>query len=248
MRQIITKFGGTSVSTRNTWNNIASITKKHMSSGAQPIIVCSALTQISNKLEKAIEAALINEHQSILADIRHGHIHLAEQLEVDSELVAKDLLQLEQWLTGIALLKQAPAKTHAEILSMGELMMTRLGHAFLEKQEIRCKWYDARELLTSTPFPDGVSANYLSARCESEHDPKLVEQFISSGAQAIITQGFFAANPQGETVLLGRGGSDTSAALLAGKLQASSCEIWTDVPGIYTANPHQLPQARLLKN
>lgn len=89
--------------------------------------------------------------------------------------------------------------------------------------------------------------NYLSARCESEYDSALVEKFLSSGAQAIITQGFFAANPHGETVLLGRGGSDTSAALLAGKLQAASCEIWTDVPGIYTANPHQLPHARLLK-
>lgn len=247
MRQIVTKFGGTSVSTRNTWDNIASITQKHMSSGAQPVIVCSALTQISNKLEKAIDAALINEHQSILTDIRKGHLHLAEQLEVNPELIAQDLHQLEQWLTGIALLKQAPAKTHAQILSMGELMMTRLGHAFLENKGIRCQWYDARELLISTPFPDGDTANYLTARCESEYAPELVEKFIASGAQAIITQGFFAANPQGETVLLGRGGSDTSAALIAAKLQAASCEIWTDVPGIYTANPHQLPQARLLK-
>lgn len=247
MQQIVTKFGGTSVSTRNTWNNIAAITKQHMSTGVQPVIVCSALTQISNKLEKAIEAALLNEHQSILTEIRNGHLNLAEQLEVSPELIAEDLHQLEQWLTGIALLRQAPAKTHAQILSMGELMMTRLGHAFLEQQGIHCKWYDARELLTSTPFPDSESANYLSARCESEYDSSLVEKFISSGAKAVITQGFFAANPHGETVLLGRGGSDTTAALLAGKLQAASCEIWTDVPGIYTANPHQLPHARLLK-
>jgi diaminopimelate decarboxylase/aspartate kinase len=247
MQHIVTKFGGTSVSTRSTWDNIAAITKKHLGTRVQPVIVCSALTQVSNKLEKAIDAALLDEHQSILIDIRNSHLNLAEQLEVNPELIAGDLHQLEQWLTGIALLKQAPAKTHAQILSLGELMMTRLGHAFLQNQEINCKWYDARELLMSTPFHNGESANYLSARCESEYDPQLVEKFISSGAQAIITQGFFAANPQGETVLLGRGGSDTSAALLAAKLQAASCEIWTDVPGIYTANPHQLPQARLLK-
>ncbi|MFT4059567.1 MAG: bifunctional aspartate kinase/diaminopimelate decarboxylase [Legionella sp.] len=247
MQQIITKFGGTSVSTRGTWNNIAAITKKHLNAGVQPVIVCSALTQISNKLERAIDAALIDEHQSIIIDIRNSHLNLAEQLEVNPELITGDLHQLEQWLTGIALLKQAPAKTHAQVLSLGELMMTRLGHAFLENQGMHCKWYDARELLTSAPFHNGESANYLSARCNSEYDPQLVEQFISSGAQVIITQGFFAANPQGETVLLGRGGSDTSAALLAGKLQATACEIWTDVPGIYTANPHQLPQARLLK-
>ncbi len=247
MQQIVTKFGGTSVSSRDTWNNIAAITKNHLKTDKQPVIVCSALTQISNKLEKAIEAALLDEHQSIYTDIRNSHLNLAEALEVDPELIAQDLHQLQQWLTGIALLKQAPAKTHAQIMSLGELMMTRLGHAFLEKQGINTKWYDARELLVSTPFPGAEAANYLSARCHSEYDSQLVENFLSSGAQAIITQGFIATNPQGETVLLGRGGSDTTGALLAAKLQASFCEIWTDVPGIYTANPHQLPHARLLK-
>ncbi|CZH87747.1 Lysine-sensitive aspartokinase 3 [Legionella pneumophila] len=247
MQQVVIKFGGTSVSTRATWNNIAAITQKHLNTGVQPVIVCSALTQISNKLEKAIEAALLDEHHSLFNDIQSSHLNLAEQLEVNHQLIANDLHQLQQWLTGISLLKQAPAKTHAQILSLGELMMTRLGHAFLEKQGIKVKWYDAKELLTSTPTLGGETMNYLSARCESEYDSALVEKFLSSGAQAIITQGFFAANPHGETVLLGRGGSDTSAALLAGKLQAASCEIWTDVPGIYTANPHQLPHARLLK-
>lgn len=246
-RHIVTKFGGTSVSTRANWDNIASITKNHRDNGVQPVVVCSALTQISNQLEKTIEAALINEHQSLFADIRQAYFTLAEQLEVSSEALTEDLSQLEQWLTGISLLKQAPAKTQAQILSMGELMMTRLGHAFLEAQGIQCHWVDARHFLTSIPFHDGEAANYLTARCESDYDAPLVEQFIATGAQAIITQGFIAANLQGETVLLGRGGSDTSAALLASKLQALSCDIWTDVPGIYTANPHQLPQARLLK-
>lgn len=247
MQQIVTKFGGTSVSTRNTWNNIAAITKQHLATGVQPVIVCSALTQISNKLEKAIEAALLDEHHALFDEIQNSHLYLAESLEVSPDLISNELHQLQQWLTGIALLKQAPAKTHAQILSMGELMMTRLGHAFLQQQGINSKWYDARELLASTPIPGDETANYLAARCESNYDPLLVKKFLASGAQAIITQGFFAANPHGETVLLGRGGSDTSAAILAGKLQALTCEIWTDVPGIYTANPHQLPHARLLK-
>lgn len=247
MQHIVTKFGGTSVSSRNTWDNIVAITKKHLSTGARPVIVCSALTQISNKLEKAIEAALLDEHHSIYIDIQNSHLNLAESLEVSPDLITADLNQLQQWLTGIALLKQAPAKTHAQILSMGELMMTRLGHAFLQKNGINTQWCDARELLVSTPAFGEEIMNYLSARCEHEYDSQLVEQFAACGAQAIITQGFFAANPQGETVLLGRGGSDTSAALIAAKIQAIACEIWTDVPGIYTANPHQLPHARLLK-
>ena len=125
--------------------------------------------------------------------------------------------------------------------------MTRLGHAFLQNQGIACLWYDVRHALQATPIDGGDAVNFLAARCNSEPNPTLAHEFADSGAEAIITQGFIASNAHGDTVLLGRGGSDTSAALLASILEATACEIWTDVPGIYTANPHQLPHARLLK-
>lgn len=248
MRQIVTKFGGTSVSTRANWDHIAEITRTHMGQGVQPVIVCSALTQASNKLEKMIEAALLDEHHSILDELATGYLQLAQDLGVSSDLINAELQQLNQWLMGIALLREAPPKTQAQILSLGELMMTRLGHAFLKSQGINCLWFDVRQALQTTSIAGGdPTVNYLAARCNSEPNPKLAEQFAQCGSEAIITQGFIAANSHGDTVLLGRGGSDTSAALLAAILEASACEIWTDVPGIYTANPHQLPHARLLK-
>lgn len=247
MQQLISKFGGTSVSSLTTWKNIATITQQHIAEGAQPIIVCSALTQISNQLEKAIEAALINQHHLIETEIYESHKNLALALQVSIDLISKELNQLRQWLTGIALLKEASPKTRAQILSLGELMLTRLGVAFLNKEGIGCLWFDVREALKSIPLLGGENVNFLAARCQANPNPELSKRLRESGAQAIITQGFFAANSQGETVLLGRGGSDTSAALLAAILEATSCEIWTDVPGIYTANPHVLPHARLLK-
>ena len=247
MQQIITKFGGTSVSSRTTWDNIASITRQHINEGLQPVIVCSALTQISNKLEHAVNAALLNQHQQIQADICNSHIILAEALEVSDTLLTEEFNQLHQFLTGIAMLREAPPKTRAQVMSLGELMMTRLGLVFLQNKGINCHWFDVREALVSTPIAGGDAINYLSARCDSPPNHQLSKKLSDSGAEAVITQGFFAANTQGETVLLGRGGSDTSAALLAAILNARLCEIWTDVPGIYTANPHQLPHARLLK-
>jgi bifunctional diaminopimelate decarboxylase / aspartate kinase len=63
----------------------------------------------------------------------------------------------------------------------------------------------------------------------------------------VITQGFIAANAEGDTVLLGRGGSDTSSAYFAAKLSAARLEIWTDVPGLFSANPRAVPTARLLR-
>lgn len=235
------------MSSLQTWENIAKITKQHIKDGVQPVVVCSALTQASNKLEQVTEAALLNGHQLIQDDIINGYRQLAESLDVPFGLLDEELTQLNQWLTGIALLREAPAKTRAQILSLGELMMTRLGHAYLNKQGINCLWFDIREALVSTPVAGGDSVNYLAARCESHPNPALSKKLLASGASAIITQGFFAANPDGDTVLLGRGGSDTTGGLLAAILEATSCEIWTDVPGIYTANPHQQPHARLLK-
>ena len=247
MHQVILKFGGTSVSSRKSWDNIFNITQQHITDDKQPVIVCSALTQISNKLEQAIAAALSNQHQTIEQEIYDKHLALAKALDVSSKLLEHEFSLLKKLLTGIALLKAAPAKSQAEVMSLGELMMTRLGQGFLQNRGINTHWFDVRQALVSKPIPNSDDTiNYLAARCDSPPNLSLREQLLSSG-EAIITQGFFAANAAGETVLLGRGGSDTSAALLSAILEASLCEIWTDVPGIYTANPHQIPQARLLK-
>ena len=246
MPYIVTKFGGTSVSSLETWQNIAQITHNHIAAGFQPVVVCSALTQISNKLEQVIEAAIVNQHQAIQEDIIESHRRLAQALGVDIKLIDGELDLLNQWLMGISFLRENTPKTHARILSLGEIMMTRLGHAFLNKQGIHCHWLDARDALTAITLPGGDKINYLAARCEGKPNKALQETLLKTKAQAIITQGFFAKNEEGETVLLGRGGSDTSGALFAALLQAQACEIWTDVPGIYTANPHQFPHARLL--
>ncbi|MFQ6005905.1 MAG: bifunctional aspartate kinase/diaminopimelate decarboxylase, partial [Woeseia sp.] len=86
---------------------------------------------------------------------------------------------------------------------------------------------------------------YLSATCPYDSDPDLAEELGSHG-KVILTQGFIARNARRETVLLGRGGSDTSAAYFAARLQARRLEIWTDVPGMFTADPRLVPSARLL--
>ena len=147
MQQIVSKFGGTSVSSRETWNNILLITRKHLAAGLQPIIVCSARSQASNELELMVEAAKTNSHQSLQSTFIAKTLELARALDLKEDLIAKETAELDQWLTGIALLREAPFKTHAQILSLGELMLTRLGHAFLSLQGLNCLWFDAREAL-----------------------------------------------------------------------------------------------------
>ena len=94
--------------------------------------------------------------------------------------------------------------------------------------------------------PSGTKASMLSATCNFAPDAALDAQ-LQALAPIVITQGFIASDEDGNTVLLGRGGSDTSAAYLAAKLRAQRLEIWTDVPGMFSANPRSTPTARLLR-
>lgn len=246
-RLFVTKFGGTSVSSRINWDHIVSITKKHIQAGKKPIIVCSALSQASNHLEKMTQAALLNQHEPLLEELHQKYIMLAKSLEVDDALIRSDIEQLRQWLRGIALLQEASPKIRAQIMSLGELMLTRIGGAFLKQQGLSVRWFDVRKALVVERLTQDDNVNYLSAKCEGNANPELATQFLDFDEDCVLTQGFIASNRQGETVLLGRGGSDTSAALLSAMISAEGCEIWTDVPGVYTSNPHHIPHARLLK-
>ena len=247
MHTIVSKFGGTSVSSKATWDNIVKITQKHLADGLKPILVCSARSQASNGLEQLIEQALLNHFKELETEFIQLHHDLCLELDIDPVIIKPELDALHQWLTGIALLKHVPAKTHAQILSLGEIMLTKIGHVYLEKSGLNCLWYDARLAIHTSDHSHDEFMNYCQARCKPKPNSILQNELTHTPHDVVITQGFIGANAKHETVLLGRGGSDTSAALFAAILEAKECEIWTDVPGMYTANPHQLPQARLLK-
>jgi diaminopimelate decarboxylase/aspartate kinase len=135
----------------------------------------------------------------------------------------------------------------ARVMAMGELLATALGAAFLNAQGIGTAWVDARQVLRADTRPGAtLKSSLLSATCDFAPDEPLQQQWRALD-QVVITQGFIAANAAGETVLLGRGGSDTSGAYFAAKLSAARLEIWTDVPGMFSANPRSVPTARLLR-
>jgi diaminopimelate decarboxylase/aspartate kinase len=133
-------------------------------------------------------------------------------------------------------------------MAAGELMATDLGARFLAAQGIEVEWADARTMLTAEERAGASSkASVLSAVCSFTPD-HVLEQRLHAMAPVVLTQGFIASDSDGNTVLLGRGGSDTSGAYFAAKLRARRLEIWTDVPGMFSANPRQVPTARLLRS
>jgi len=104
---------------------------------------------------------------------------------------------------------------------------------------------DVREWLVAGDDDRGHHP-YFSATCEVAHNSILRDVVLRQPRTVTVTQGFIARNTRGETVLLGRGGSDTSASCLAALLGAATVEIWTDVPGVFTADPRRLDDAHLL--
>ena len=244
---VVLKFGGTSVSTRPRWDKIAAIAKAWCERGKHVLIVVSALSGITDKLKAICEAQADAAKRNVVRDEI-----VARHQAMFAELGLQDHAPLRYWLERLdALVANVRADAaglpwQAEVLALGELMSSTLGVAYLNHNGLATHWLDAREHLHAQPLPNqNAWGRYLSASVPAAPDPALSEMLAARG-NLFVTQGFMARNSSGETVILGRGGSDTSASYFGALLKAEKVEIWTDVAGMFSANPRQVPNARLL--
>jgi len=244
---VVMKFGGSSMVVAANWAVVAGLVRNRIADGLRPVIVLSALKGVSNTLEKILGLAISGEAAAVLTELRKLHYQLASELSLAGPAILDETFaELDRLAAGISQVGKVSPRIHALVVAQGELLSSRLFSAFLSNSGIDVAWQDARQFMTSEQRRDHTTAqNVLSANCPSDPDKPLQLSFAAHG-KAILTQGFIAANRDGDTVLLGREGSDTSAAYLAAKLQAHRVEIWTDVPGMFTADPNLVPSARLL--
>jgi diaminopimelate decarboxylase/aspartate kinase len=245
---VVLKFGGRSVSTAPNWAVIAQLIRDRLAEGVRPVVVHSALVGVSNALIALLDTAVGGgDTDEKLRKIRAQHDALAKDLGVDPSILDERFRALEQMIAGAKLVGEVSPRVHARVLSVGELAATELGAAYLRSQGLDANWLDIREHLECQTIREQTErARYLSARCDFSADKALQERFAAIDS-FVLSQGFIARNAQGETVLLGRGGSDTTGAYLAGKLEARRLEIWTDAPGFFSADPKAVPSARLIK-
>ena len=245
---VVLKYGGTSVARAENWERIAARVRALVPTH-RVCIVASALAGVSNALERAVTDAVAGNAHDEAASIRESHRRLASELELTHDALheALDPLDdLERWLDGIRKTGEAPPRLIARVMAVGELVSTRLGVAALSRHGLAVRWLDAREVLRCADEERADDhAHYLEADVPVVSRPETVESLIDD-ANVVLTQGFIASTADGETCLLGRGGSDTSAALFAALLDARELEIWSDVHGLFTADPRQVPVARLI--
>ncbi|MET0230864.1 MAG: bifunctional aspartate kinase/diaminopimelate decarboxylase [Rhodanobacteraceae bacterium] len=247
---VVVKFGGTSVSTRPRWENIRRIAAAHRARGRRVLIVVSALSGITDQLKAIAESRRDDERAK---DARDAIVARHDAMFRELEGTSRDAL--DHWLHALDRLIADPRRAdgdvawQANVFALGELMSSALGAAFLSDvgaDRLPTRWVDAREHLRAEALPNqNAWGRFLSASVSTAPDAALARALAAEG-DVLITQGFIARNADGSTVVLGRGGSDTSAGYFGALLKAELVEIWTDVPGMFSANPRQVPEARLL--
>ena len=242
---IVLKFGGTSVSQRHRWDTIGRIAaRRAREEDARVLVVVSALSGVTNALQAIADGAEPRAGMAALAD---RHRAFAAELGLDPEASLGTRLAALHALADDPRAADRPLDWQAEVLAQGELLSSTLGAAYLCAQGLDFGWCDARDWLHALALPNQNDwTARLCVSCRHEGDPGSRARFDAQPPRLLLTQGFIARHGDGGTAVLGRGGSDTSAAYFGAMLGARRVEIWTDVPGMFSANPREVPDARLL--
>lgn len=248
---IVMKFGGTSVANAEAIKRTIEIVRSRLDK--KPIVVVSALAKVTDALysiSNAAENCNLGDASDIIEKLRQRHFDLVYELLGDtaSHKEALDKLkvefdELQKLVKAVTVLGELTPRIKARIISKGELLSSIIiGHA-LEASGISTRWLDARRFVITND--DYLQADPLIPEIE-RRTPAEIDKAFSSGCNAVITQGFVATTPEGESTVLGRGGSDYSASLIGMAVSASAIEIWTDVDGVKSADPRRVANTRSL--
>jgi diaminopimelate decarboxylase/aspartate kinase len=245
---IVLKFGGTSVSKRHRWDNIGRIAAER-AANARVLVVVSALSGVTNELQAIANAAAgaDDEIRSRIDALVERHRGFCTELDLEPDAVLDERIAAFRALATDPRAAARALDWQADVLGQGELFSSTLGAAYLRAQGLDFGWCDAREWLGAVALPNQNQwSKRLSVSCQAQADDAWRTRFAAQPTRLLLTQGFIARHPEGGTAILGRGGSDTSAAYFGALLKARRVEIWTDVPGMFSANPREVPDARLL--
>ncbi|MBS4042548.1 MAG: aspartate kinase [Chitinophagaceae bacterium] len=238
------KFGGASVNSIERIKNIPKIIQEF---AHEPLVVIiSAMGKTTNALEKVVDAFYENKQQQALVlfeEIKQKHIQLAQ--EIIQEHSASCLADLNDLFTEVEwLLHDKPVRSYDyyydQIVSIGELLSTKIISSFLQELEIENTWLDVRDFIRT-------DNNFRSAIIDWKITREKIQSLQFSAKTIYITQGFIGATDENESTTLGREGSDFSAAIFANILNAKSLTIWKDVEGVMNADPKEFLNAELIE-
>ncbi|MCP3979196.1 MAG: bifunctional aspartate kinase/homoserine dehydrogenase I [bacterium] len=250
-RTEVHKFGGTSVGSTERIREAARLVQD-ASAAAQVVAVTSAMGGVTDELVRAAEAAAGGDRNASLEAVAHA---VARNLETLAELGVEDRQSVGEQLKEIGrelaeivratvLLGELTPRSRDRLLSSGEKLAARLLAAQLRHSGADAVAVDADTFLeTNGRFGE---ADPLVAVADRSIRAALGARF-DAGCIPVVT-GFCGRGPDGATTTLGRGGSDLSATFIAAALGADEVVIWTDVDGVFSADPRMVPEARAIRH
>lgn len=232
------KFGGSSVANADRIKHVASIIKAYKEK--RPAVVLSAMGDTTDHLLEAADQAVLGNVD--VKGVAKLHEETAAILGVEIETINDLLDELKQLLTGISMLKELSKRTRDYLVSFGERMSVRMMAAYLNKEGIPAKAYDAWDIGFIS------DSNFMAAELLDEvwtNIPKYLSSYAEGTDNCIpIVTGFIAKDEKGNITTLGRGGSDLSATMIGAAMKAEEVQTWKDVDGILTTDPRVCKDAK----
>jgi aspartokinase/homoserine dehydrogenase 1 len=237
----IIKFGGSSVANAARIQSVIEILKPYW---AKPVgVVFSAFGGVTDQLIQLSQQALAGQsYKELLDSLEKRHLDTVRELvqvTQQSSVLAQvkiQLNELEDVLHGVFLVKECSPRTLDYIMSFGERLSAFIIARALQDKGQRVSFLDARTVIRT-------NSDFGSAKVDFAVTNQQIQTYFTEHPEPQIITGFIGATLQGETTTLGRSGSDYTAAIFAGALQAEALEIWTDVDGMLTADPRLVKKA-----
>lgn len=246
----VLKFGGTSVANAERFIQVANIIENNARHG-QTATVLSAPAKITNHLVAMIDNTVagkdatthLSDAEKIFGDLLDGLVQRQPGIDYDAlkNIVDYEFQQIKQVLHGISLLGQCPDSVNAAFICRGEKLSIAIMQAVFQARGYTVTVIDPVKSLLA-------HGDYMESTVDIDESTRRIQALSIPQQDIVLMAGFTAGNEKGELVVLGRNGSDYSAAVLAACLRADCCEIWTDVDGVYTCDPRSVPDARLLRS
>lgn len=239
----VLKFGGTSVGSSENIKKVIQILDDY-SQTETVICIVSAVGGITDRLLKAGELAQ-QKNESYLSEfksIKTIHLNLLSELmstqnESAKEYIESTLASLKNLLDGIYLINELSPKTKDKLVSFGELLSSYLIAETMKTLGLDAVRKNSQDLVIT-------NSNFTKAEVNYGITNANIQEYFKTAHQKItILPGFVSKSESGEITTLGRGGSDFTAAIVAAALKVNRLEIWTDVSGMFTANPKLVKQA-----
>ena len=245
---IVMKFGGTSIGSSDAISKVADIIFN--SRALEKVVVTSAMSGVTDELLNLAKAAIREDSGEVwpgyekLKSKHERTIGILAAEDKNEALVANEslFLELKRVLDGLILLKELTSRTLDLIASFGERLSAPILASAIRGRGLKAIAFDAREMIFTDDAYTSAEVDFVPTNGAIRE--KLLAK-IRQGIVPVVT-GFISSSSEGATTTLGRGGSDYTAAIIGAALGAERVEIWTDVDGIFSADPRLLPAAKIL--